>query len=175
MGASAVVAPPALEHTLRSCEQLTWNTFLHSKWGLLGPGIEPMSPALAGGRLGLSLMNGGALPRRGCSVGVPSRTPLSTVVFRQLPGAGHHSGPWSSPPRSRTAGLLCTHPPIPSCTCPLPQCLCPTPRLCPHLAQPVVSWQAGCPIPFLDFGSSSLGLDVICVLLQDWGPGGGGV
>lgn len=64
---------------------------------------------------------------------------------------------------------------IPSCTCPLPQRPCPTPRLCPHLAQPVVSWQAGCPIPFLEFGSSNLGLDVICVLLQDWGPGGGGV
>ena len=36
----------AVERTLSSCG--TWAWLLHSMWDLPGPGIEPMSPALAG-------------------------------------------------------------------------------------------------------------------------------
>ena len=39
----------ALEHSLSSCG--TWAQLLHGMWDLPGPGIEPMSPALAGGLL----------------------------------------------------------------------------------------------------------------------------
>jgi len=34
------------EHLLSSCGALTW--LLHGMWDLPGPGIEPMSPSLAG-------------------------------------------------------------------------------------------------------------------------------
>lgn len=51
----------ALEHKLSSREQLAWNTFLRSKWSLLGPGIKPVSPSLAGGFFTLELW--GRLPR----------------------------------------------------------------------------------------------------------------
>ena len=34
------------EHWLSSCGALTW--LLHGMWDLPGPGIEPMSPSLAG-------------------------------------------------------------------------------------------------------------------------------
>ena len=36
----------AIEHKLSSCG--TWALLLHSMWDLPGPGIEPVSPALAG-------------------------------------------------------------------------------------------------------------------------------
>ena len=51
VGSSVVVGPPrrALEHKLSGCEELAWNTFLHSKWSLLGPGIKPVSHSPAGG------------------------------------------------------------------------------------------------------------------------------
>ena len=39
----------ALEHRLSSCG--TWTLLLHGMWDLPGPGLEPMSPALAGGFL----------------------------------------------------------------------------------------------------------------------------
>ena len=39
----------ALEHSLSSCG--TWAQLLHGMWDLPGPGLEPMSPALAGGFL----------------------------------------------------------------------------------------------------------------------------
>ena len=39
----------ALERRLSSCG--TWAQLLHSIWDLPGPGLEPMSPALAGGFL----------------------------------------------------------------------------------------------------------------------------
>ena len=38
-----------LEHRLRSCG--TWALLLRGMWDLPGPGIEPVSPALAGGFL----------------------------------------------------------------------------------------------------------------------------
>ena len=40
---------PALELRLRSC--YTWAWLLHRMWDPPGPGIEPVSPALAGGFL----------------------------------------------------------------------------------------------------------------------------
>ena len=36
----------ALKHRLNSC--VAWSWLLHSMWDLSGPGIEPVSPALAG-------------------------------------------------------------------------------------------------------------------------------
>ena len=39
----------ALEHRLSSCG--AWASLLHGMWDLPGPGLEPMSPALAGGFL----------------------------------------------------------------------------------------------------------------------------
>ena len=39
----------ALEHRLSSCD--AWANLLHGMWYLPGPGLEPMSPALAGGFL----------------------------------------------------------------------------------------------------------------------------
>ena len=39
----------ALEHRLSSCG--AWALLLHDMWDLPGPGLEPMSPALAGGFL----------------------------------------------------------------------------------------------------------------------------
>ena len=39
----------AIAQTLNSCG--AWASLLHSMWGLPGSGIEPMSPALAGGFL----------------------------------------------------------------------------------------------------------------------------
>ena len=54
MQASVVVArrlssygSRALEHRLSSCG--TWAQLLRGMWDLPGPGLEPMSPALAGG------------------------------------------------------------------------------------------------------------------------------
>ena len=44
---SVVVAPGALRCRLRSCGPQT--QLLHSMWDLPGSGIEPVSPALAGG------------------------------------------------------------------------------------------------------------------------------
>ena len=56
MQASVVVArrlssygSRALEHRLSSCG--TWAQLLRGMWDLPGPGLEPMSPALAGGFL----------------------------------------------------------------------------------------------------------------------------
>ena len=42
-------ASQALEHRLSSCG--TWSQLLHGMWDLPEPGLEPMSPALAGGFL----------------------------------------------------------------------------------------------------------------------------
>ena len=42
----SVVVIPSLEHRLSSCG--TWPLLLCGVWGLPGPGIEPISPALAG-------------------------------------------------------------------------------------------------------------------------------
>ena len=39
----------ALEHRLSSCG--AWASLLHGMWDLPGPGLEPVSPALAGGFL----------------------------------------------------------------------------------------------------------------------------
>ena len=47
--ASVVVARGALEHRLSSCGTRAW--LLHGLWDLPGPGLEPVSPALAGGFL----------------------------------------------------------------------------------------------------------------------------
>ena len=41
--------PWALEHRLSSCD--AWAKLFHGIWDLPGPGIEPVSPGLAGGFL----------------------------------------------------------------------------------------------------------------------------
>ena len=46
-GGSSSCSSWALEHRLRSCG--TWALLLLGMWNLPGPGIEPESPALAGG------------------------------------------------------------------------------------------------------------------------------
>ena len=48
-GFSSSCGSRALEHRLSSCG--TWAQLLHGMWDLPGPGLEPVSPALAGGFL----------------------------------------------------------------------------------------------------------------------------
>ena len=50
----------ALEHRIRSCDVQA--LLLHSLWDLPGPGLEPVSPALAGGFLTTALLGKPLLP-----------------------------------------------------------------------------------------------------------------
>lgn len=156
-GASAAAAPRALEHKLGGREQLARNTLLHSRWGLLGPRIEPVSPALAGGRLG----------------GLDGRQGIAQAgLFRGRPepdasergGVQAAASRWSSLGASVIASALEDRwPPLYPCPSVRPhtQAL-PTP--CPAHGE-LAGWAP----------DSFSRLWFLCVLLRDWGPGGGGI
>ena len=51
-GPLTIAASPAAEHRLQTCRLSNCGSRaqpLHGMWDLLGPGLEPVSPALAGG------------------------------------------------------------------------------------------------------------------------------